>query len=317
MATEKESFGEVPSLSVGLPVFNGERYLAQAIDSILAQTYRDFELIICDNASSDNTQAICPHYAGIDRRIRYYRNEKNIGGGNNTNMTFRLARGLYFRWAAHDDVCAPNLFARCIAVLEEDPSVVLCHPIVMEIDENGSPLRVLDRNKGGSDKPHERLRNLSCLDYNCEEIYGIARSGVLEKTDLHRNYTDSDRTLLCQLALHGKFHRISEALFFRRIHRAMSTNIYSDWRKRMAWFDEQNLDRITFPHWAQFLHYLRIIARAPLKQRERLLCYMQMIRWLGSDGFRKYDGHGRWMMGDIKTAVAVLAARWVKRRNDE
>ena len=304
----------VPLLSIGLPVYNGERYLREAIDSILNQTYSDFELIISDNASTDLTGEICKAYGAQDTRVRYHRNSINIGGGKNTNQTYRMARGTYFRWAAYDDVCAPELFAKCIAVLEKDSSVVLCHSIVVEIDEHGKPLETLDRNKGGSEKPHERLRNLSHMDYTCEEIYGIVRSDILRKTDLLRHYTDSDRTLLCQLALYGKFHQVSEPLFFRRIHPAMSTKVYSGWRQRMAWTDEHNLERITLPHCTQFLHYLGSIARAPLKRRERLLCYLQLIRWLGEGG-RVFGGHARWMMGDLIHGAQLLITLRMRSRN--
>src|SRR5215510_10355296 len=115
-------------LSVGLAVYNGEEFLDEAIRSILAQTLTNFELIISDNASTDRTSEICQKYVRIDPRIRYHRNEANIGGANNENQTFRMARGKYFRWAAHDDVLAPTLLARCVEVLEERPDAVLCYP---------------------------------------------------------------------------------------------------------------------------------------------------------------------------------------------
>ena len=106
----------IPRVSIGLPVYNGERYLRESIDSILAQTFQDFELVVCDNASTDETARICEEYAERDPRVRYFRNARNIGGINNANLTFERSRGDLFRWAAHDDVCAPVLLERCVQV---------------------------------------------------------------------------------------------------------------------------------------------------------------------------------------------------------
>src|SRR5689334_3559190 len=90
-----------PKVSIGLPVYNGENYLAKTIASILAQTFTDFELIICDNASSDSTQRICEDFARQDARVRYGRNEKNLGAGPNYDLAFSRSTGTYFKWAAH------------------------------------------------------------------------------------------------------------------------------------------------------------------------------------------------------------------------
>jgi glycosyltransferase involved in cell wall biosynthesis len=109
---------ELPSLTIGLPVYNGERYLAQALDALLAQTYQDFELIISDNASTDRTADICQEFVARDARVKYVRQRVNIGAGPNHNAVLTLARGRFFKWAAHDDVYAPTLLERCIEVLE-------------------------------------------------------------------------------------------------------------------------------------------------------------------------------------------------------
>ena len=115
-----------PRVSIGLPVYNGERFLARAIDSLLAQDFVDFELVISDNASTDGTGEISRDYAARDPRIRYHRNERNIGAVGNFNRTLDLASGEYFKWAAHDDWCAPQFLGRCVEVLDDDPSTVLC-----------------------------------------------------------------------------------------------------------------------------------------------------------------------------------------------
>src|SRR6185436_17133561 len=97
-----------PLLSIGLPVYNGQKFITNAVDAILAQTFADLELIICDNCSTDQTEAICRAYAAHDSRVHYYRNEQNIGATNNFNRTFSLATGKYFKWATHDDIIQPT-----------------------------------------------------------------------------------------------------------------------------------------------------------------------------------------------------------------
>src|SRR5437879_5289624 len=117
-----------PRVTIGMPVYNGEARLATALDSLLAQDYRDFELIISDNASTDATGSICHDYARADGRIRYYRHPQNMGAAHNFQRVLQLARGQYFMWAAYDDLWDPDFLTRCLAVLETDPSAVLAYP---------------------------------------------------------------------------------------------------------------------------------------------------------------------------------------------
>src|SRR6516164_196463 len=117
----------VPRLSIGLPVYNGEKYLAESLDSLLGQTFEDFELIISDNASTDSTGDICQRYAKQDSRIRYIRQPRNIGLAANHNFVIGQARGDLFKWAADDDLCARDLVRDCVDALDEYPRVVLTH----------------------------------------------------------------------------------------------------------------------------------------------------------------------------------------------
>ena len=179
-------------------MYNGERYLEESIDSILAQTFTDFELVISDNASTDRTEAICRRYEESDSRVRYHRNAENIGGANNHNLTFELARGDLFRWASYDDVCAPELLERCVAVLDDDPAVTLCYSAVASIDEHGERIEVISRNNADGRRPHQRFAGVAGSRDYCEETYGIIRSEVFGSTRLQQNYTGSDRTLLSE-----------------------------------------------------------------------------------------------------------------------
>jgi glycosyltransferase involved in cell wall biosynthesis len=271
---------QAPRVSIGLAVYNGEKYLEQAIQSILAQTFTDFELIISDNASTDRTAEICHKYAAQDVRIRYSRNPTNIGGANNENLSFTLSRGQYFRWAAHDDLLAPTLLEKCVEVLDRESSVVLSYPTNVIIDENGDTKGFIERKKAQSTSPYKRFRELTRLDHDCEETYGLIRAEALRATGLQRNYTDSDRTLLCHLALLGRFAHIPEPLFYKRVHPNMSTNQFPDWRQRMNWFDPNNSNRATMPHWIQFRHYLEIVSNSPISRIDKLFCFAHLGHWI-------------------------------------
>lgn len=284
-----------PKVSIGLPVYNGDEFLEKAIESILGQSFTDFELIISDNASTDKTALICQTYAARDARIRYYRNATNIGGANNGNRTFLLAQGEYFRWAAHDDLCAPELIAKCVAVLERDPHVVLCYTQTVNIDQQGQILGTTSLNRAASDSPHRRFHDLAFRNDYCEPSYGLMRSEILRRTRLEQDFTGSDRVLLCELAFYGKFVEIDEPLFYKRHH---PKNTYLDWRARMAWFNPDWKGKITFPNWLQFLNYLSAIKQGPLSAREKLFCYAIMLEWVMV--------HGKSMAKDL--AVAALMA---------
>src|ERR1700682_2243328 len=127
-------------ITIGLPVYNGAKYLAAAMDSILAQSYGDFDLLISDNASTDGTEEICRDYAKKDPRIRYIRQRQNLGAAANHNLLIPMTDSPYFKWASHDDLLAPGFLAACVDVLDRDSTVVLASPASMLIDEVGKPL---------------------------------------------------------------------------------------------------------------------------------------------------------------------------------
>jgi glycosyltransferase involved in cell wall biosynthesis len=128
----------VPAVSICLPVYNGENYVAAAIESMLAQTFADFELIITDNASTDRTGEICRKFADADSRVRYHRNERNVGGARNQTLAVQMARGRYVRLSAHDDKIAPTHLEECVALLEKRPDVVIAFTRTVVIDEVGA-----------------------------------------------------------------------------------------------------------------------------------------------------------------------------------
>jgi len=273
-----------PRISIGLPVYNGEQFLAQTLDALLAQTWTDFELIISDNGSTDSTELLCRAYAARDSRIRYHRSASNQGGAWNFRRVVELATGAYFKWAAYDDLCAPTYLERCIAVLDELPEVVLCYPQTVLIDEQGAAIGThAEELHLRSAQAHHRFRQFLQhygIGAPCNVHYGLIRTNVLRQTPLLGSYVSSDIVLIGELALRGQFYEIPEPLFQRRDHPGTLLRTYGTRRAQLAWFDPSK-QQARFPVWRLFVEHVRAIRRTPLHWFERLWCCLYMLQWLG------------------------------------
>ncbi len=272
-----------PCVSIGMPVYNGENFVGEALDSILSQTFTDFELVISDNASTDATQEICQAYASHEKRIRYYRNQSNIGAAKNYNRVVELSAGQYFKWAAHDDVIAPTHLERCIASLERDPDIVLSFPRITYIDERG---RVMSKQNNDQSLMNEdavkRTHHFINFQRRSKDIFwsvfGLIRREALMQTNLIGSYNASDQVLLMELLLLGKFKQVPENLYFRREHPQASMTRYKSEKSRLAWFDPTVKTRVVWPHWNLFFKYLKCVRAAPLKTSSQLRCYYEVLR---------------------------------------
>jgi glycosyltransferase involved in cell wall biosynthesis len=255
-------------------VYNGERFLREALDSLLAQTFTDFELIVRDNASSDGTGDICRAYASRDRRIRYERNATNIGVHRNCNRVFQLAVGKYFKLAAADDVCHPELLSRCVQVLEDDPTIVCAYGKVRFIDKVGCVLPLTDPGWHLMSYPaEERLRRVIVSGHWVNVFFGLSRSHELARTRLFAPYANGDYRLLAEMSLRGKFFEIPEYLFFRRLHAdAASQNSDPDWQTEFFKSEETQL-----PFWSLCFDYARTILSSELSAQKKMSC----VRSLG------------------------------------
>ena len=207
-----------PKLSVGLPVYNGQNYLAESIEALLGQSYEDFELIISDNASTDDTADICHHYQKDDPRIRYFRQEHNIGGAPNHNFLVAQARGELFKWASHDDLYGRDLLKRCVDALEEFPHVILAHSWTALIDASGAITKAVRYGLAtSSPSAPERFRSM-LYEVGGDDDGGVIRMEVLRRAPLLASYYHSDRTLVAGIALYGPFYQVPDWLYFRRDH---------------------------------------------------------------------------------------------------
>ncbi len=274
----------VPRVTIGLPIYNGQNYLAQTMDSILAQTYRDFEIIISDNASTDQTEAICREYAARDARVHYYRNEANIGASANYNRVFELGQGAYFKWAAHDDLLAPTYLERCVEVLDRYPDVVLAYTQAKAIDDKGNIVKIYPgKHHFASPMPRERFYEFVLDPHPVVAVFGLMRREVLGRTRLIGKYSGSDRPLLSELSLLGKFYEVPEHLFFYRFHEEQSWGGNKSSQAQQAWYDPLRAGKITFPQWRLLREHLRSIERSPVGIKDRVSCYLYMGYWMAKN----------------------------------
>jgi glycosyltransferase involved in cell wall biosynthesis len=227
-----------PIVSIGMPVFNGADYIHRSLGSLLAQDYDDFEIIISDNASTDQTEEICRQFVREDNRIRYVRNQTNLGAARNYNNVFHLARGRFFKWAAHDDECHPAMIRRCVETLDNAPPfVVMVYPLAELIDGQGARVCApLDHIEVKDPRPHRRLGRLLWSLSMCDPVFGVIKSEYLRQTQLIGPFFGADYVLLAELAMLGQIWEHNEILFRLRAHPKRSMQANANSRTRTAWY---------------------------------------------------------------------------------
>jgi glycosyltransferase involved in cell wall biosynthesis len=261
-----------PLVSIGLPVYNGERYLADALDSLVAQDYKEFELIISDNASTDATSAICRQYAGRDKRIKLQRNAMNIGAARNFTEVFRKSRGTYFMWAAHDDLWHPTYVRRCVEVLDERPDVVLCGSNITFIDERGAAIPYEGFNRLNTHSMNLR-RRVSALSERLGWflLSSLLRPAALRKTRLYTEAFGGDVILLMELLFLGTTYILPEKLFTCRVIPKSSERYFEDISGSRSWRGASKAYTGLARSLLQVIDNSRSSARDKAKMREDLL----------------------------------------------
>jgi glycosyltransferase involved in cell wall biosynthesis len=276
-----EAGAGIPAVSVGMPVFNGETYLEVAISSVLAQSFADLELIICDNASTDRTAEICRDYAARDRRIRYFRNPQNLGAAPNYNLAFSHARGRYFKWLAHDDRMTPSYLAKTVRVLDERTDAVLCNSVVQYIDKNGAPIGLYNTGLALADSQSAAARFawMVLRSHSCVDFFGLIRRETLKDSLLHGSFHGADRALLAQLAIRGRLIQLPAPLVEMREHpnRYTRSNVRSG--DRASWHDASKRGKISLPTWRLYAEYLKMVRKERMLSNERAGCYSALARW--------------------------------------
>jgi glycosyltransferase involved in cell wall biosynthesis len=297
-----------PLVSVGLPVYNGEEHLAKALEAVLDQDLGDFEVIVCDNASTDATAEIARDYAARDARVRYHRNERNLGLAGNFNKSFRLATGRYFKWWAHDDWHPRDLLRRTTEVLEADPSAVLCATGVAVMDDAD---QVFEEWRPSVDlltaAPHVRFHRLIWTLGETHPLFSVMRSDALARTPQYRPFVGGDRVLLAQLILMGGFAHLPDLMHYYRQARMRPGARKDPNRPSQAEIlDPANKGKLPSRTWRLCYEHLRLVAAAPLAPEHKA--------WLAGDVLARFGvKDARLLAAEAYHSGRILAARAVAR----
>jgi glycosyltransferase involved in cell wall biosynthesis len=288
------------TVSIGIPVYNGARFLAESLESVVGQTYQDIEFLISDNGSTDATEEICRSFAERDQRVAYHRQPSNRGASWNYNHVFHETTGDLFKWATHDDLLAPTYIERCVEGFERGgPDVVLVHPRAKIIDAEGAVVRDDPGLDIRQPQPHARIDFLVRNLVLSNAAFGLMRRSTLDQTRLLDNFPSSDYVMLAEFALHGKIVELPEFLFFRREHAEMSRAANASPGEVAEWFEPGSGEGVKHEMWKVFVEHLRSIRDAPLPAGERRACYAAFTRaWFRRQGPRtiaelvgvRYDG---------------------------
>ncbi len=265
-----------PQVTIGIPVFNGETYLREALESARNQTFTQIRFLLCDNASTDSTPDICREYVARDSRFEFHPAAKNGGAAFNYNRAFALSESPYFMWLAHDDRLDPTFVERAHAELESHPDVGLCYAPTRFIDGAGNFIEdFADDTHLDEEAPVERFRRFlkhhSEMTY-CNPIFGLFRYSVLERTNVIGTFPGSDMILLGEIALGSKIHELRDCRFERREHDGRSIRASKDARDLAEWFLPGSGKKRRYRACRWLLEYTRAIGRAPLSPSERARC---------------------------------------------
>jgi glycosyltransferase involved in cell wall biosynthesis len=281
----------IPIVSIGIPVYNGEKYLKKTLESLLNQGFQDFEIIISDNGSTDSTPAICCEYEQMDSRVHYHRSEINHGPCWNYNRVFDLSNGKYFKWHACDDLLRSDFLEKCVEVLDTYPDMILAHSYTDVIDERGHQIKDIDLTRIHTDhmRPSVRLRSMLMLGkYLSSAVFGLIRMDILRNAPRQPAYAHGDVIFMCYLAIYGRFYQIPEPLFQYRIHAEQSmqtlpTHMMGLKKRRLFpfsgplpatdWWDPSKKGKVDFPTWRFYWRMFSFVQRYPMPIAEKLRCH--------------------------------------------
>jgi glycosyltransferase involved in cell wall biosynthesis len=270
---------ESPLITVGLPVYNSERFIRQSIDSLLGQTYSRFVLLISDNASTDGTADICRRYAAADSRVQYTRNETNIGNPRNFNRIANLCTTRYLKWSTADDYWAPAFLERSLEIMERDATIALCYPQATLVDaDGGNPKEYDDVLHLMQEDPVERFMALLDRIKLAHQHLGLIRMSCLRRTHLLGTHVASDINLLSELTLYGKFYELPERLFFRRFHKDSGSWKRGDKTHEARRYHASNAKWVGFSKWHRHLGFFAEVHSSPLPFGSKMRLYRYLSR---------------------------------------
>lgn len=281
--TEACTFNTTPLLSFGVPVRNTAFTVARTLDSILAQDCPDFEIVVCDNHSDDETPDICAEYAERDKRVRFVQNEANIGLLNNFKKVFELSVGKYFRWLGGHDWIDPTYASQCVRELEAHPEAIGVTTYQTYVSQDGTEqYAAYVGERLDSDLAYRRFIRMLWFftaDYRfIDPMYSLLRRDALLRTRRNFNVPLQDFVLSAELSLLGPIRHIPQRLAHRRWDlRELNANCpklrYQDLSPECPGQLNPTITRIL----RQFGAVLRTVNLPP---RQKFRCWLAIMRFI-------------------------------------
>jgi len=226
----------IPKLTIGMPVYNGKKFLKKRLDSLLTQTFTDFELIISDDASTDSTPLICKEYAKKDKRIHFIQQKKNMGHIYNYNFVLQGAKSKYFAWAAQDDIISPTYLEKNIQILESNKNIVgsISKMEIFSLPDDNLKINPTDMKFKNFIKrlsafaapldlysmigSYDRKIRIFLKKTSAQMKFAVFRTSELQKSIPKENFFRSELILFFNLLKYGDIHIIDEVLMYRYDH---------------------------------------------------------------------------------------------------
>lgn len=271
---------DAPRVSIGLPVYNGEKYIESAIESMLDQTYKNFEFLISDNGSTDSTPELIEKWAEKDDRIIFLRGRRNLGAQPNYDRLFELSRGEFFSWKAVDDRWDPTWLEQSVKAMDEHQDAVLVYYKAKDIDENGTFIEDVDYEINTTDdNAAKRFLSVMCDPHPCFALFGLIRADVMAQSNLHGNYSGSDRVFLAEMAARGKWFQLGDRLFLHGEVAERSVNTLKYMHQRAGWFDASKKGKLSYPYWRYLKEFSLVVERVDMTKEEKMFARKGIAKW--------------------------------------
>ena len=270
--------GSASKVTVGMPVYNEGQYIRSALNSLLCQSYSNFEIVVADNASTDDTALIVAEIADRDSRVTLIRSNENLGVAKNFQRCLDAASSDYFMFASGHDLWSQHVLRDAVQVLDQDESVSVAAPIAHYIDHSGQP--VLNHGAAIVDTRHmHHVARFMCVCWgSMNPIYGLIRAQVLRKFGPVPAHVGSDLVMLMWLSAYGSIAPVMGSQWFRREFRAGET-----YQQRQTRYLSKSIgfSRTVFgkamPLFSLLVGLFKVVVRSPIDRLSKLLFLIALV----------------------------------------
>lgn len=284
-----KNVNKLPSVGIGLPVYNNVKFISNTLDSLLNQTYPNIFIYLSDDCSTDGTNAICELYAQKDKRIIYSQTEKNTGGIDNHLKVLKVATTDYFMFARGHEIFSPTLIEDGVKVLEKEKNVILAFATPKWIDEENNIMANKHFSYYDTKGMDVVIRCAFALWGRPEYFYGLMRKNEIRKIKLFNGFLATDALTMLELALLGGFAHTCTSSRYRRYHYVNETYKKANQRYKKTYSQHINFFDILFPYARTVINMFKAIKKSKIKFSDKIkilliVIFTAPLRFLASSG---------------------------------